>query len=79
MNFQKIIKDIKQIDKNTMYIVKSGLKFSFVFCLISIFILSTYLIVGEPHAFQIGILLFKSSLYYIIGCIVFGFYFNKIK
>ncbi|MCR5146043.1 MAG: hypothetical protein K6B70_01665 [Clostridia bacterium] len=79
MNFQKIIKDIKKIDKKIMDIVKSGLKISFILCLIAIFVLGTYLTIGEPHAFYIGIALFKSGLYYIIGCVIFGFYFNKIK
>ena len=43
MNFQKIIKNIKNIDKKVLTIVKKGLKVSFIFCLIASFILVTYI------------------------------------
>ena len=78
MSINKIINYIKQIDKKIMIIVKYGIKFSFVFCLISIFILCTYLSIGEPHAYYIGIALLKSGLFYIVGSIICGVAFNRI-
>ena len=78
MNFQKIIKNITEIDKNVINIIKNGLKGSFIFCLIAIFILATYTSVGEPIAFYIGISLLKTGLFYVVGVIVCGMAFNKI-
>ena len=79
MNFQEIIKSVKQIDKKVITIVKNGLKGSFIFCLIASLILVEYTTIGDINAFYIGMALLKSSLYYIVGFIAFGFYFNKIK
>lgn len=79
MKIQEIIKNVKNIDKKILTIVKNGLKWSFILCLIASLILVIYTKIGEPNAFYIGIALFKSSLYYIVGCIIFGFYFNRIK
>ncbi len=79
MNFQEIIKSVKQIDKKVLTIVKSGVIGSFIFCLIASLILVAYTTIGDINAYYIGIALFKSSLYYIVAFIAFGFYFNKIK
>lgn len=79
MNFQEIIKSIKQIDKKVLLIVNNGLIGSFIFCLIASLILAAYTTIGDINAYYIGIALFKSSLYYIVAFIAFGFYFNKIK
>ena len=78
MNFQKIIKKIKHIDKKVLTIVKKGLKVSFIFCLISSFILVTYNTIGEPNAYYIGMSLLKSGLFFIVGFIICGIAFNKI-
>lgn len=79
MNFQEIIKSVKQLDKKVLTIVKNGLKGAFIFSLIASLILVIYTTIGEPNAYYIGIAIFKSSLYYIVGSIIFGFYFNRIK
>ena len=78
MNFQEIIKSIKQIDKKILKIIKNGLKGSFIFCLIASYILITYTTIGEPNAYYIGISLLKSGLFFITGFIICGFAFNKI-
>lgn len=78
MNFQKIIKSAKQLDKKILKLIKNGLKFSFVFCLIANFILATYTVLGEPNAYYIGISLLKSGLFFMVGFIICGFTFNKI-
>ena len=75
----KFIKDLERADKKILSIVKNGLKCSFIVCLMACLILATYTTIGEISAYYIGIALFKSSLYYIVGCIIFGFYFNKIR
>lgn len=78
MNFQKIMKKIKQVDKKILTIVKNGLKWSFIFCLIASYILVTYTTIGEPNAYYIGISLLKSGLFFIVGFIICGLAFNKI-
>ncbi len=78
MNFQEIKKNIKQIDKKIMTIVKNGLKGSFIFCLIASFILVIYTTIGEPNAYYIGISLLKSGMFFIVGFIICGLAFNKI-
>lgn len=78
MNFQEIIKSVKQIDKKILKIIKNGLKFSFVFCLIANYILATYTALGEPNAYYIGMSLLKSGLFFMAGFIICGFAFNRI-
>lgn len=78
MNFQEIIKNIKQIDKRILVIVKNGLEVSLIFCLISSFILVTYNTIGEPNAYYIGLSLLKSGLFFIVGFIICGIAFSKI-
>ena len=79
MKIQGVLKNIKQLDKKVLTIVKNGLKWSFILCLIASLLLVTYTKIGEPNTYYIGITLFKSSLYYMVGCIVFGWCFNGIK
>lgn len=78
MNFQKIIKNVKQIDEKILAIVKNGIKFSFIFCLIASFVLITYTQSAETSAYYIGLSLFKSGLFFIAGFIICGIAFNKI-
>ena len=78
MNFQEIIKNIKQIDKRILVIVKNGLEVSLIFCLIASFILVTYNTIGEPNAYYIGLSLLKSGLFFIVGFIICGIAFSKI-
>ena len=79
MNFRNYFKDIKQIDNKVLAIVKNGLKISLIFCLIASFILAIYLTNGYIiEGYYIGISVFKSSLFYMVGFIICGFAFNKI-
>ena len=79
MNFQKNFKDIKQIDNKVLAIVRNGLKISLIFCLIASFILAIYLTNGySTEGYYIGISVFKSSLFYMVGFIICGCAFNKI-
>lgn len=78
MNFQKNFKNIKQVDKKILKIVRNGIKFSFIFCLVASYILVTYIAQGEPNAYYIGIQFLKSGLFFIAGFIICGMAFNKI-
>ncbi len=78
MNFQDIIKNVRQIDKKILKIVKNGLKFSTVFCLIAIYVLVLYITLGNPYTYYIGMSLLKSGLFYLVSFIICGIAFNKI-
>ncbi len=79
MSVKKLIVNIKNLDKKIVSIMKNGIKVSFIFCLIACLILITYSMNSNPNVFYIGINLFKSSLFYMVTCIICGFVFNKIK
>ena len=76
---KKIIAEFKRLDKNILSIVRSGLRFSFVFCLFATLILIVYESVHNPHLFEVGISLFRTSLFFIVAFVTYGFIFNKIK
>ena len=78
MYINKIVNKIKGIDKKIMPIVKNGLKFSLVFCLIACYILVTYLSIGTVEIYYIGLSILKSGLFFAVGFIICGFAFNNI-
>lgn len=77
----KVLKNsFKNFDKITNKILKSGLKFCFILCIISVFILLTYnLIFNTPILYYIGINLFKLSLIFGIEFIICSFVTDGIK
>lgn len=78
MNIQKIIKNIRDIDKKIFKIMKNGIEFSFIFCLIASFILVIYCENYNPCTYNVGISLFKSGLFFLSTFIICGFAFNNI-
>lgn len=77
---KKIIESFKSFEKTTYKIMINGLKFCFILCLISVFILLTYnLSFQSPFVYYIGISLFKLSLIFGIEFIVCGFVVEGIK
>ena len=78
MNIQKIMKNVNDIDKKIIKIMKYGIKSSFIFCILAGLILITYIFNSNPTSYYIGISLFKSSLFYIVGFIICGIAFNNI-
>lgn len=78
MNFERVLKHIKNIDKKIYMIMKNGIRFSFTFCLIAVFILSIYCGNSIPSTYNIGVSLFKSGLFFLISFIICGYAFNNI-
>lgn len=78
MNIKEIIKNVKNMDKKVLKITQNGVKLSFVFCVIAVFLLVTYTFRGELNTYYIGISLFKSGLFFIAGCVICGVAFNNI-
>lgn len=79
MNLRNNNFNINKLDRKIVGIMKYILKIVFVLCLISVFILSIYIVNSNPLAFHMGISFFKSGLFYIVGCVICGFAFDKIK
>ena len=78
MNLEKILKNIKDIDKKIYVIMKNGIRFSFIFCLIAVFILAAYCGNSSPSTYNIGVSLFKSGMFFLISFIICGYAFNNI-
>ncbi len=78
MNFEKILNNLKNVDKKIIKVMKNGIKISFIICIIASFILSVYNINNNPSIYYIGISIFKSGLFYIATIIMCGIAFNKI-
>ena len=82
--FNKIKSNLLSLFNNleitTYKIMKNGLFFCFLICLISLITLITYnSTISSPILFHIGISLFKLSIYYILGFITSGLVVDKIK
>ena len=76
---RNILNELKNFDKRILKLMNSGIRFSFIFCLISTFILAIYKTVHIPNLFYIGISLFESSLFFFVAFIAYGFIFNRMK
>lgn len=74
-----IIQKFKNIDTNIFRVCISGLKFCFVLMLISVFILSLYNSLHNPHIFYIGISLLKSTLFFSVFFIICALAIDTIK
>ncbi len=77
---KQLLLEFKNIDCSILKLMKLGIKFSFLISIISIIILFTYdFIYTSPSTYYIGISLFKSSLFFMVGFVICGFAFSKIK
>ncbi len=76
---KKIIEELQTFDKSILKVMKSGIQFSFVFCLFATLILAIYENVHIPKLFYTGISLFQTSLFFLVAFIAYGFIFNTIK
>ena len=68
------------LEEQTKIIIKNGVKFCFLLCLISIGILLTYdLFFANPVLFDIGIILFKMSLLFSAEFLICGIVVDSLK
>lgn len=76
----KLLLELKNIDMNITNLMKRGIKFSFLLMIFASIILLTYdFLFTYPIIYYAGFSLFKTSLFFMVGFIIFGFAFNKIK
>ena len=80
-NFISMIKNtFYNLDKTALHILKLGLKFCFILCIISIFVLLSYHFISlNLILFEIGLSLFKFSLIFAIEFIMCAIAADKIK
>lgn len=76
---RKILEELKNFDKSVLKLVKSGIRFSFIFCIFATLILAIYETVHIPNLFYTGISLFQTSLFFFVAFIAYGFVFNKVS
>jgi len=77
MKYKTIKKSLNIINKKIVHIVKNGIKFSMIFCLLASFILVLYCGKANPEAFYVGISLLKSGMFFISMFIICGIVFDK--
>lgn len=77
---KQILLEFKNLDNTIINLMKSGIKFSFSLIILASIILLTYdFLFTYPTIYYIGFSLFKTSLFFMAGFVIFGFAFNKIK
>lgn len=76
---KKILEEFKKLDKSILKVMKSGIRFSFIFCLFATLVLAVYETIHIPKLFYTGISLFQTSLFFLVAFIAYGFVFNTIK
>ena len=77
MKYKAIENTFKITNKKIIHIMKNGIIFSALLCIIAVLILSLYCSNSITNTFYIGISLFKSGLFYIIMFLICGIVFNK--
>lgn len=76
---QKIFSELKNLDKNTYKIMKYGLLFSGLICLVAIAVLLSYIFLGISFFYHLGLILLKSSFTFAVEFIICGIVVDFIK
>ena len=70
----------KELDKTAIYILKNGLCFCAILCVISVIILFTcQFIIINPLMFDLGLTIFRASIIFAIEFIICAIAADKIK
>ncbi len=75
----KIILELKKLDKVTYKIMQYGLLFSAFVAIIAVFVLLAYIFTGSVSFFHFGLILLKSSFSFAVEFIVCGFVVDFIR
>ena len=80
MIIKKLIECYKNFEKTTYKILKHGLKFCFILCMFSIFMLLIYdSFLATPILYHTGLALFRLSIIFGIEFLVCAFVVDSIK
>ena len=76
----KLISNVKEMDKYIVRIMKKGFKFSAYICILSLIILLTYCIYPISHiSLDSSLILFRTGLFFAVGFFICGFAVDKLK
>ena len=77
---KQILLEFKNLDNTIINLMRSGIKFSFLLIIFASIILLIYdFLFTHPIIYYVGFSLFKTSLFFMAGFVIFAFAFNKIK
>ena len=76
---QKMISELKNLDKDTFKIMRYGLFFCSLLALISVAILLTYIFLGSSFFYHLGITLMKSSFTFAVEFVICGIVVDFIR
>lgn len=75
-----LLNKVKNLDAKVVKVMKAGLIFSFIFCILSSMILLTYeTLYSLPTLFHIGISLFRTSLSFAVTFFICGIGFDTVQ
>ena len=76
---QKMISELKNLDKDTFIIMKYGLFFCACITLIAVTILLTYIFIGSNFFYYFGMALIKSSFTFAVEFVICGIVVDFIR
>ena len=76
---QKMISELKNLDKDTCKIIKYGLFFCGLIALASVAVLLTYIFLGSSFFYHLGITLMKSSFTFAVEFVICGIVVDFIR
>ena len=76
---QKIISELKNLDKDTFKIMKYGFLFCGCIILIAVAVLLTYIFLGSSFFYHFGLTLMKSSFTFAVEFVVCGIVVDFIR
>ena len=76
---QKMISELKNLDKDTFKIMKYGLFFCGLLALVSVATLLTYIFLGSSFFYHLGITLMKSSFTFAVEFVICGIVVDFIR
>lgn len=76
---QKMISELKNLDKDTFKIMRYGIFFCTCIALISVAILITYIFLGSSFFYHLGLTIMKSSFTFAVEFIICGIVVDYIR
>lgn len=76
---QKIIFELKNLDNDTLKIIKYGLLFCCLIALISIIFLLTYIFLGFNFFYHLGLALMQSTIIFAVEFVICGIVVDFIR
>ena len=76
---QKIISELKNLDKDTFKIMRYGLFFCACIALVAVAILLTYILLGSNFFYHLGLALMQSSFTFAVEFVICGIVVDFIR